>query len=333
MIKKVVNGAAKAVSHIYKGVKSECRLELDGSENLNLYTSGVGWNGVYLADCLSSGLTRAAHYSNYFGFTQKGAVSKYIWLGVESDYFFLVWKIGLPPTGYEHWERDGKADIAAIKADLAKKHLIIWYDRTNSSVASMSALIPLIARDTKKVKKVVDVTDQMTNSKGNYYWNAENQEWTGAHMEQKEYCYVGNAKPIIEKYGLQRYVMEFDGRSEIAGNLSICSLSGGNYGYSIGFQHKQFSTEWQHYEVSFVPLIQNNSTEGGCSISFFGDYGTGKVPHIKNFKIRTAVDVFTHVSSEVADGVVEVSPAEVTDGVLTLKGDNVKVENNKLIIK
>lgn len=45
------------------------------------------------------------------------------------------------------------------------------------------------------------------------------------------------------------------------------------------------------------------------------------------------MDVFTHVTSEVADGVIEVSPAEVTDGVLTLKGDNVKVENNKLIIQ
>lgn len=203
MIKKVVNGAAKAVGRIVKGVKSECRLELDGSENWGLYTSGVGWAGVVLAGCLSSKLTRAAHYSNYFGFTQKGAVSKFIWVGVASDYLFLVWKTGFPPTGYKHWEKDGKGDVAAIKADLAKKHLIIWYDNTNSTVASMSALIPLIARDVTKVKKVVN---------------------------------------------------------------------------------------------------------------------------------GTTVDVFTRVTSEVADGVVEMTPAEVTDGVLTIKGDNVKVENNKLII-
>lgn len=333
MIKKVVNGAAKAVSRIVKGIKSECRLELDGSENWILYTSGVGWAGVALADYLPMPHQRAAHYSNYFGFTAKGASSKFIWVGVNNQYLFLVWAKGTPPAGYEYWEKDGDVDISAIKADLAKKHLVIWYDNTNSSAGNMNALIPLIARDTKKVKKVVDVTDQMTNSVGNYYWNAEDQEWTGAHLKQKEFCHVGNAKPIFDKYGLQRYVMEFDGRSEIAGILSIYSLSGGNYGYSIGFQHKQFTTEWQHYEVSFVPLIQNNSTEGGCSISFFGDYGTGKVPHIKNFRIRTAVDVFTHVTSEVADGVVEVSPAEVSDGVLALKGDNVKVENNKLIIK
>lgn len=333
MIKKVVNGAAKAVSRIVKGVKNECRLELDGSENWILYTSGVGWAGVVLADYLPMPQQRAAHYSNYFGFTAKGASSKFIWVGVKNKYIFLVWAKGTPPVGYEHWEKDGDVDISAIKADLAKKHLIIWYDNTNSAVGNMNALIPLIARDTTKVKKVVDVTDQMTNSVGNYYWDAENQEWTGAHMEQKEYCHVGNAKPIIEKYGLQRYVMEFDGRSEIAGAMYIYSVSGGNYGYSIGTHRKQFATDWQHYEISLIPSTTNNSTEGSCSISFISAYGTGRIPHIKNFRIRTAVDVFTHVTSEVADGVVEVSPAEVTDGVPTLKGDNVKVENNKLIIK
>lgn len=332
MIKKVVNGEAKQVSRIVKGVKNECRLELDGSEDWVLYTSGVGWAGVALADCLSSGLTRAAHYSNYFGFTQKGLSSRFIWVGVNNKYFFIVWAKGTPPVGYEHWEKEGKADIAAIKADLAKKHLIIWYDITNSSVASMSALIPLIARDTTKVKKVVDVTDQMTNSVGNLYWSAESQEWTGAHMTQKEYCMIGSPKSIFEKYGLQRYVVEFDGRSEVAGQMRFYILKEGDHGYSIPITNLQFTTDWQHYEIGFIPTIINNNTEGRCDISFYGSYGSGRVPHIKNFKIRTAVDVFTHVTSEVADGVAEVSPAEVADGVLTIKGDNVKVENNKLII-
>lgn len=331
MIKKVVNGAAKAVSRIVKGVKSECRLELDGSENWVLYTSGVGWAGVALAGCLSSELTRTAHYSNYFEFTQKGAVSKFIWVGVASDYLFLVWKTGFPPTGYKHWEKDGKGDVAAIKADLAKKHLIIWYDNTNSTVASMSALIPLIARDTTKVKKVIDVTDQMTNSVGNYYWNAENQEWTG--LNNKEYCHVGDVAAIITKYGLQRYVIEFDGRSDIEGDFSIYLLPGGENAYSISNIVHTLTTDWQHYELSFVAKLRGNLQKKEAQLSFYGTYGTGKVPHIKNFKIRTAVDVFTHVTSEVADGVVEVSPAKVSDGVLEIKGDNVKVENNKLIIK
>jgi len=333
MIKKVVHGEAKAVSRIVKGVKSECRLELDGSENWILYTSGTGWAGVCLADCLSSGLTRAAHYSNYFGFTQKGLSSRFIWVGVNNKYFFIVWAKGNPPVGYEHWEKDGKADIAAIKADLAKKHLIIWYDNTNSAVGNMNALIPLIARDTTEVKKVIDVTDQMTNSVGNPYWSAENQEWTGAHMTQREYCMVGNSKSIFDKYGLQRYVVEFDGRSEVAGQMRFYILKEGDHGYSIPITNLQFATDWQHYEIAFIPTIINNNTAGRCDVSFYGVYDTGRVPHVKNFKIRTSMDVFTHVMSEVADGVVEVSPAEVADGVLTIKGDNVKVENNKLIIQ
>ena len=325
MIKKVVNGEAKAVSRIVKGVKSECRLELDGSENWGVYTSGVGWAGVYLPKCLSASLNRAAHYSNYFEFTQKDALSKYIWVGVASDYLFLVWKTGFPPTGYKHWEKDGKGDVAAIKADLAEKHLIIWYDRTNSSVASMSALIPLIAGDVDKVKKVIDVTDQMTNSVGNYYWNAENQEWTGAHLTQKEYCHIGDVTAIITKYGLQRYVMEFDGRSDIEGNFSIYLFPRGENAYSINQISHTLTTDWQHYKLSFVATLKGNLQKKEALLSFYGTYGTGKVPHIKNFKIRTAVDVFAHVTSEVADGVVEVSPAKVADDMLTIKGDNVKV--------
>lgn len=331
MIKKVVNGTAKAVSRIVKGVKNECRLELDGSENWILYTSGVGWAGVALADCLPMPLQRAAHYSNYFGFTAKGASSKFIWVGVNNKYFFLVWAKGTPPVGYEHWEKDGDVDISAIKADLAKKHLIIWYDNTNSAVGNMKALIPLIARDTKKVKKVVDVTDQMTNSVGNYYWNAENQEWAG--VNNREYCHVGDVAAIITKYGLQRYVMEFDGRSDIEGNFSIYLLPGGENAYSIYNISHTLTTDWQHYELSFVARLKGNLQKKEAQLSFYGSYGTGKVPHIKNFKIRTAVDVFTHVTSEVADGVIEVSPAKVSDGVLEIKGDNVKVKNNKLIIQ
>lgn len=332
MIKKVVNGAAKAVSRIVKGVKNECRLELDGSEDWIRYNSGSYWVGAR-CEVLPVALNRAAHYSNYFGFSAKGATGQIIWLGVNHNIVFLTWKRGTPPVGYEHWEKDGDVDISAIKADLGKKHLIIWYDNTNSAVGNMNALIPLIARDTEKVKKVVGVTDQMTNSVGNPYWSAEDKEWTGAQMTQKEYCMVGNSKSIFDKYGLQRYVVEFDGRSEVAGQMRFYILKEGDHGYSIPITNLQFTTDWQHYEIGFIPTIINNNTEGRCDVSFYGNYGSGRAPHIKNFKIRTAVDVFTHVTSEVADGVIEVSPAEVTDGVLTLKGDNVKVENNKLIIK
>lgn len=203
MIKKILNGEAKAVSRIYKGVKSECRLELDGRTRWSTFMSGTTV-GAYVTSILSAKINKAAHYSNYFGFSAKGSLDKFIRVGYGNDLLYIQWHKGAPPVGYEHWEKDGDVDKSAINADLAKKHLIIWYDNTDSSVGNMSALIPLIARDVAKVKKVID---------------------------------------------------------------------------------------------------------------------------------GTAADVFAHVASEVADGVVEVSPAEVADGMLTIKGDNVKVENNKLIIK
>lgn len=329
MIKKVVNGAAKAVSRIVKGVKNECRLELDGSEDWVRYNSGSNWVGAR-CEVLPVALNRAAHYSNYFGFTAKNVSGRIIWLGVNnSKNMYLAWTRGTPPAGNEHWEKDGDVDISAIKADLAKKHLIIWYDNTNSSIGNMNALIPLIARDTKRVKKVVDVTDQMTKSIGNPHWDAENQEWNG---KGKEYCYVGNVVDIIDKYGLQKYVVEFDARTDVDGRVNVYDTSGDHYKYTFINKIFDCTSEWQHFKVVGKAKL---GVDGGygCFISFYGNYGTGAIPHVKNFKIRTAVDVFTHVTSEVADGVIEVSPAKVSDGVLEIKGDNVKVENSKLIIK
>lgn len=180
-----------------------------------------------------------------------------------------------------------------------------------------------------KVKKVVDVTDQMTDSVGNYYWNAENQEWTGAG---KEYCHVGNVVGIIDKYGLQKYVIEFDARTDVEGRVSVYDTSGNKYKYTFIKEQITCKKEWQHYKFTGKAKL---GVDGGheCNISFYSEYGTGVIPHIKNLKIRTAVDVFTHVTSEVVEGVVEVGPAKVSDGVLEIKGDNVKVKNNKLIIK
>ena len=330
MIKKVVNGADKAVSRIVKKsynlfdadiflmVAANSILYNKDSQTItvsNAYANNTGRKLKEFAPCLEVGKT----YVLYFSATAK---NNYLWLTTAKS----AWTIGRTRTITE----DDLNSNVIFYGEVGKTHTLSKFLIVEG--AETKPYVPYLL-DIAKVKKVVDVTDQMTNSKGNYYWNAENQEWTGAHLAQKEFCHVGNAKPIFEKYGLQRYVMEFDGRSEIAGAMYVYSLSGGNYGYTIGTHGKQFTTDWQHYEVSFVPSIQNNSTEGSCSISFFSAYGTGRIPHIKNFRIRTAVDVFTHVTSEVADGVIEVSPAKVTDGVLTVKGDNVKVENNKLMIK
>lgn len=330
MIKKVVNGAAKAVSRIVKKSYNLFYADMFLAVTVNsiLYnkdTQTITLDNFYacntlrklkeFAPCLEVGKT----YVLYFSTT---ASNKFLWLTTAKS----VWEIGRTRTITE----DDLNSNVIFYGEVGKTHILSKFLIIEGT--EIKPYVPYLL-DVAKVKKVVDVTGQMTNSAGNYYWNAENQEWTGAHIEQKEYCHIGNAKSIIEKYGLQRYVIEFDGRSEVAGRIDLYSLSGGNYGYSIGNYNYQFTTDWQHYEIGFIPTILNNSTEGNCTISFYGNYGSGRVPHVRNFKIRTAVDVFTHVTSEMADGVVEVSPAEVTDGVLTLKGDNVKVENNKLIIK
>lgn len=306
MIKKVVNGEAKAVSRICK-------------RSYNLFNEDKladAQNGAMSYDKRKKTLTITDSYytdpklklkycapdlevgKTYVLTFKTTATSQFVWVrfpGTNGS----SWISGKPRTITKD-DLDSNIYFYGVKGET---HTLSKFQIVEG--AETKSYVPYLL-DISKVKKVVDVTDQMTDSVGNYYWNAENQEWTGAHMKRKEFCHVGNAKSIIEKHGLQRYVIEFDGRSEVAGRIDLYSLSGGNYGYSIGSYNYQFTTDWQHYEVGFIPKILNNSTEGNCTISFYGDYGSGRIPHIKNFKIRTSVDVFTRVISEVAEGVMEI---------------------------
>lgn len=331
MIKKVVNGAAKAVSRIVK-------------KSYNLFYEDKladAQNGAMSYDKRKKTLTITDSY-----YTDPNLKLKYCAPSLKvGKTYVLTFKttatrkaifVRIPGTDGALWNSGQSRTITAY--DLNSNIYFYGVKGETCTIKELQIIegteikpyVPYLL-DVAKVKKVVDVTDQMTNSVGNYYWNAENQEWTG--VNNREYCHVGDVAAIITKYGLQRYVMEFDGRSDIEGNFSIYLLPGGENAYSIYSISHTLTTDWQHYELSFVARLKGNLQKKEAQLSFYGSYGTGKTPHIKNFKIRTAADVFTHVSSEVADGVVEVSPAEVSDGVLALKGDNVKVENNKLIIQ
>ena len=331
MIKKVVNGAAKAVSRISKRSYNlfnadvfssalSSAISYDKETQTVTVTNSYATSTGHTLDQFAPSLKAGATYTLYFETT---AANHFIWVTYPGGKGY-AWTAG---TARTLTERDLKSRIH-IYGEVGKTHTLSKFQIVEG--AETKPYLPYLL-DVNKAKKVIDVTDQMTNSVGNPYWNAENQEWTG--INNREYCHVGDVAAIITKYGLQRYVMEFDGRSDIEGNFSIYLLPGGENAYSIFKISHTLTTDWQHYELSFVARLKGNLQKKEAQLSFYGSYGTGKSPHIKNFKIRTAVDVFTHVTSEVADGVVELNPAEVADGLLTIRGDNVKVENDKLIIQ
>lgn len=300
MIKKVVNGEAKAVSRIYKRsynlfnadvfslVELKSLLYDKNSQTITLndaYANNTGKKLKEFAPHLEVGKTYVLSFVTT-------ANNKYLWLTTARS----AWTIGRTRTITE----DDLSSSVVFYGEVGKAHTLSKFQIVEG--AETKPYVPYLL-DVNKAKKVIDVTDQMTNSEGNYYWNAENQEWTGAHLAQKEYCHVGDVAAIITKYGLQRYVMEFDGRSEIEGNFSIYLFPRGENAYSISNISHTLTTDWQHYELSFVATQKGDSQKKEALLSFYGTYGSGRIPHIKNFKIRTAVDVFTHVTSEVADGV------------------------------
>lgn len=135
------------VKTIAWGVKDECKLILNGSEPWVQYTSGPDWIGTLTSANLSTHENRCVQYNNYWGFQNYGDANKFLWL---LNVVFLAWHLGSPP--YPSWETtnsDGKAiaNIPKIKADLAKKPLIVYYDNTASKPKTLAELLKIVRRE------------------------------------------------------------------------------------------------------------------------------------------------------------------------------------------
>lgn len=141
------NGSMSEVKTIAWGVKDECKIVLDGSESWVPYSSGPDWLGTYAQVPISEHEYRCAQYNNYWGFQNYGDANKFLWL---LNVVFLAWHLGSPPfASWETTDANGKAiaNIPQIKADLAKKNLIVYYDNINSKPKTLAQLLKIVRRE------------------------------------------------------------------------------------------------------------------------------------------------------------------------------------------
>lgn len=75
------------------------------------------------------------------------------------------------------------------------------------------------------------------------------------------------------------------------GRVNVYDTSGNKYKYTFINETFTCKKEWQYYKFTGKAKL---GVDGGneCKISFYSVYGTGAILHIKNFKIRTSVDIF-----------------------------------------
>lgn len=92
--------------------------------------------------------------------------------------------------------------------------------------------------------------------------------------------------PIIDKYGLDReYSVSFDLKSKVAGGINVYSQNGSGTRYDIGSKTIQATTEYKRYSHTFRPTASNMEMNQAM-LAFYGTYGSGRIPFVKNVKFE-----------------------------------------------
>nr|WP_216696206.1 pyocin knob domain-containing protein [Enterococcus innesii] len=93
-----------------------------------------------------------------------------------------------------------------------------------------------------------------------------------------------NLAPLIDEYGMDReYTVSFDLKSAIAGTIQVYSQNGSAARYDIGRHSLSATTEYQRFSITFKPEKAGSfDTETRSLLAFFGTYGTGRIPTVRN---------------------------------------------------
>jgi len=120
----------------------------------------------------------------------------------------------------------------------------------------------------------------------NFSYNSEGGQAIGAN----EFMRYTDIAPYIDKYGLKEYEIEFDIRSASTASQSSISVyfqngSGSKYGGI--YNPVPVTTSFSHYKTKFTATATGQNTTEAW-IAFYGIYGSGNKPIVKNMKISLA---------------------------------------------
>ncbi|MGI6612080.1 MAG: fibronectin type III domain-containing protein [Candidatus Nanosyncoccaceae bacterium] len=114
-------------------------------------------------------------------------------------------------------------------------------------------------------------------------------EKTGAN----EFLQYADIAPIIDLYGVDnQYTISFDIRSAdttTQNTINIYNQNGTDSKYSIGVTPIPVTTTYTRHSVVVKPTVQNGSLSQAM-LAFYGGYGTGNIPSVKNVSITLTND-------------------------------------------
>ena len=103
-----------------------------------------------------------------------------------------------------------------------------------------------------------------------------------------EFVQYMDMAPIIDQYGLRKYRISFDVKSDTPGQISMYMQNGNSSKY-IFSANLAVNTEFSHHSVDLTPTKNaSGSSETKSILAFYGGYGSGRIPTIKNLRVSLA---------------------------------------------
>lgn len=100
-----------------------------------------------------------------------------------------------------------------------------------------------------------------------------------------EFLSYTDLAPIFDTIGLKQYTLSFDIMTPKDATVTVYCQNGSSTKYNIGQQTVHSTTTYTRQHVSFTPTL-SDTTQTQALLSFFGTYGTGAIPHVKNVKLE-----------------------------------------------
>lgn len=132
----------------------------------------------------------------------------------------------------------------------------------------------------------------------------------------KEYIYMGITDIWKIAYNSKLPItLSFDMKTEIDGEILVYTLGEYriNFNSSGGNSKVATTTEWQHFDITSSKIYFTTGTTGDyCHLSFYGIYGSGVIPSVKNLQIYLGDTII----SEYEDYIVPTEYTPTADGTV-----------------
>lgn len=191
---------------------------------------------------------------------------------------------------------------------------------------------------TKYGKNLFD--DNVEQREAPYYIEGETKVFSGTlKRSNKEYLGfdITSIWDIATKLNA-KVTISFDIKSSVAANMQTYTL--GNKRFALVDTSKRYFDcleDWQRYCWVGSPMFNNGADGDVCNLSFYGTYGTGVIPFVKNIQIEIGTEETTYAKFQMqgytpnADGTVDnvTSLYPTTTLVTDTEGVIISAEYNK----